>query len=85
MLLNVHVRFLDPSYHLAVGVCGGVGLLLAIISFVVMKMRAEKCEPTIQKFLQIQQFETRLKEKDEKMVWLRGKDAPEGFEAQVAS
>ena len=70
---------------MAVGVIGGVGLLLAIISFVVMKMRAEKCEPTIQKFLQIQQYETRLKEKNEKMVWLRGKDAPEGFEAQVAS
>ena len=78
-------RFLAPTYHVAVGVCGGVGLLLSLLSFLLMKLRAERCQPTIEKLLQIQKFEENLKKKKEKLVWLKGKDAPEGFEAVAAS
>ena len=70
---------------MTVGVCGGLGLLLSLVSLLVMRLRAERCQPTIEKLLQIQQFEQNLKSKKEKLVWLKGKDAPEGFEATVAS
>ena len=70
---------------MTVGVVGAVGLLLSLLSFLVMKLRVERYQPTIEKLLQIQQFEENLKKKKEKLVWLKGKDAPEGFEAVAAS
>ena len=85
MQLKYFLRFLDQTYHVTVGVCGAVGLLLSLLSLLVMKLRAERCQPTIVKLLQIQQFEENLKNKKEKLVWLKGKDAPEGFEAVPAS
>ena len=75
------VRFLDPDYHVAVGVIGGVGLLISLVSFFVMKTRAERCSSTIEKFIQIQNYEQTLKAKNEKLIWLKGKSAPEGFES----
>ena len=83
--MKYFLRFLDPAYHVTVGVCGAVGLLISLLSLLVMKLRAERCQPTIEKLLQIQQFEENLKKKKEKLVWLKGKDAPEGFEAKAAS
>merc|ERR1719411_665142 len=57
LLIWRSVRFLDPAYHVTVGVCGAVGLLISLLSLLVMKLRAERCQPTIEKLLQIQQFE----------------------------
>ena len=51
----------------------------------VMRRRRERCQPAIEKLLQIQQYELELKARKEKLVWLAGKDAPEGFEAKAAS
>ena len=73
------VRFLDPRHHVAAGACGAAGLLICLLSFVVMKLRAERCEPVVVKLLQINKFEKQLKEKKEPLVWLRGNDVPEGF------
>ena len=73
-------RFLDPDYYVAVGVCGGIGVAISLISLMVMRSRAKKCEATVEKLLQIQKYETSLKSKNEKLVWKRGKDSPEGFQ-----
>merc|ERR1712183_938536 len=61
LLIWRSVRFLDQTYHVTVGVCGAVGLLLSLLSFLVMKLRAERCQPTIEKLLQIRKFEETLK------------------------
>ena len=75
------VRFLHPRHHVAVGVCGGVEILLSLLSLLVMKLRLARCEPVIVKLLQIQKYEEILKERKESLVWLKNMDAPEGFEA----
>ena len=75
------VRLLDPSYHVAAGACSAAGLLSCLLSVIVMKLRAERCEPVIVKLLQINKFEKLLKERKESLVWLRGNDVPEGFVA----
>ncbi len=67
---------------MAVGVCGAVGVSVSLISLLVMRSRAKKCEETVDKLLQIQKYEASLKTKNEKLVWMAGKDAPEGFETQ---
>ena len=67
---------------MAVGACGAVGGGLSLISFLVMRSRAKKCEATVEKLLQIQKYEASLKTKNEKLMWMAGKDAPEGFENQ---
>lgn len=83
--MTIQYRFLVPSYRLGVGVCGGVGALLCLAAYLVMRSRQERCQPAIEKLLQIQQYERELKARKEKLVWLAGKDAPEGFEAKAAS
>ena len=67
------------------GVCGGVGALLCLAACMVMRRRRKRCQPAIEKLLRIQQYEVELKARKEKLVWLAGKDAPEGFEAKAAS
>ena len=76
------VRFLDPIYYSTVGIVAGVGVIITIISYFIMRSRRSKCEPAISKLLAIQKFVKLRKASDPnwKMVWLEGKNKPEGFQ-----
>ena len=77
-------RFLDPIYYSTVATVAGVGSVITIISYFIMRSRRIKCEPVISKLIAIQKFQKLKKASDPnwKLVWLEGKDKPEGFQSE---
>ena len=70
------------SFLNIVTVVAVVGFILFIICHFIMRSRRAKIEPQIQKLIDIQKFQADQKSANPewKMEWLRGKNAPEGFE-----
>jgi hypothetical protein len=76
------ISFLNPAYYNIVAFVAVVGFILFIICHFIMRSRRAKCEPQIQKLITIQKFQDDQKSANPewKMEWLRGKNAPEGYE-----
>ena len=84
---NEKVTF--PITQIRVGGKKGQALVEALITEeIITPMRTDKWKGVAKEEFPkytFQQFEENLKNKKEKLIWLKGKDAPEGFEAVPAS
>ena len=74
------ISFLHPTFRLAVVVCGVVGLVLTLLTHLVMRSRRGRVETRVVKLKKLQKFEGQMKANNDPLVWIKGKDAPEGFE-----
>ena len=74
------VSFLHPSFTITVVVCGVVGFVLTILSHLLMRSRRGRVVDKVVKLKKLQKFEAQMKANNEPLVWMKGKDAPEGFE-----
>ena len=74
------VSFLHPSFTVTVAVCGVVGLLITILSHLLMRSRRGRVVDKVVRLKKLQKFEAQMKANNEPLVWIKGKDAPEGFE-----
>ena len=72
--------FLHPSFLVVVIVCGVVGVVLTLLAHLLMKSRRGRVEDKLVKLKKLQKFEAQLKANNEPLVWIKDKDAPEGFE-----